>query len=189
MVEVEIKPASAATTAYERRLQAEWLLLEQLAALNPARLHQPAWPEDATFHVTLRKTPALPLGSGPLQDRHDLRIQYPRFFPAVPLELYLGQPVLHPNVHPLTGFVCLWDRHSVTNTVEHAIHKTAAMLGWKLLNPDPRHVMQPGAPQAFASAPSAMRTALAATGLRGIAHDFEPGGFARTDEPRRRRLS
>lgn len=54
-------------------------------------------------------------------------------------------PVVHPNIHPDTGFVCLWDRHRVSNTVEHALHKLAAMLAGELQNTTPMHVMQPGA--------------------------------------------
>ncbi len=136
-------PLAAAPTPSlgERRLQAEWDLLQQLAALNPQRLAQPQG-QESEFRVTLLATPALLADGTTTQPEHHLRIVYPRFFPSIPLELYLAQPVLHPNVHPLTGFVCLWDRHRISNTVEHALHKTVAILGWRLLNLEPRHVMQ-----------------------------------------------
>ena len=128
----------------ERRLGHEWNLLKTLVRLNPDRLSDLS-AHDTTFHVTLAGTPALPLASGSpgLVLEHRLRLHYPRFFPAVPLELYLERPVRHPNIHPVSGFVCLWQTHRVEYTAEHALHRTVAILGWRLQNLDARHVMQP----------------------------------------------
>ena len=133
-------------TTLERRLSAEWALLLALVERNPDRLHRPT-AHDTSFFVTLSGlTVSLPHESaGPPLSSHDIRIDYPVHFPAVPMELYLHTPVLHPNVHPQTGFVCLWDRHRVSNTVEHALHKTVGMLNGSLYNPSAPHVMQPGA--------------------------------------------
>ena len=132
----------AVTATWERRLQAEWKLLGTLARLNPERIAG-VRADDAVFRLTLRGTPAFRLHWDGVESTHALRVVYPRFFPMAPLELYLETPVIHPNIHPETGFVCLWDRHRVSNNVEHALHKTVAMLGWRLWNADPLHVMQP----------------------------------------------
>ena len=160
------------STPFERRLREEWVLLAELAARNPERLTDMA-ADDTTFWVTLRATPARSLEGELVIDRHRLRLEYPRFFPALPLELYLETPVFHPNVHPLTGFVCLWDRHRTSHTVEHALHKTAAMLGWKLLNGEPRHTMQPAALALAPEDREALARKLDAAPLAGV-RGFEP---------------
>ena len=177
-------PQAPGSTPFERRLREEWALLAELAAHNPDRLTDLA-ADDTTFWVTLHATPALSLEGESILDQHRLRLDYPRFFPALPLELSLETPVFHPNVHALTGFVCLWDRHRTSNTVEHALHKTVAMLGWKLLNSEPRHTMQPAA---LALAPADRETiaskleAAPLTGVRG----FEPYPPAAPASMRRR---
>ena len=157
---------SSAATPFSRRLTAEWTLLAELAALNPGRLFDLAT-SDAAFHLTLNATPALSL-TGEVLDVHRLHLVFPRYFPALPLELSLETPVFHPNIHPDTGFVCLWDRHSALNTVEHALHKTAAILGWTLSNPDPRHTMQPAAQRLTETERKMLRERLAAAPLRGV---------------------
>ncbi len=154
------------------RLEREWRLLAQLAEQNPARLTDLAQ-HDSTFHLTLRNTPALPLPSSHQPEEilttHRLRLEFPEFFPAVPLELYLQTPVRHPNIHPTTGFVCLWERHRAANTAEVALHKTAAILGWRLHNAQPVHVMQPDALPLLASpGGEALQSRLAAPALRGV---------------------
>ena len=133
-------------TTLQRRLSAEWNLLLALVQRNPHRLGAPTG-SDTTFRISLHGPPAKPAGSsaGPDLTSHGIRIHFPVHFPAVPMELYLDTPVLHPNVHPDTGFVCVWDLHRVSNTVEHALHKTVAMLNGTLYNPHPLHVMQPSA--------------------------------------------
>ena len=169
----------------ERRLRHEWELLESLVRLNPARLSdQAAW--DSTFHVTLHGTPALPLAPGlpRLVSEHRLRLCFPRFFPAVPLELYLERPVRHPNIHPVSGFVCLWQSHRVEYTVEHALHRAVAILGWRLSNPDPRHVMQP---EALSTSYAGSAQRLDAPALAGLNHCAAQ--FDATPAERRRRLS
>ena len=156
-------------TPFERRLSAEWDLLSNLAALNPRRLTDLV-AEDTTFFVTLNRTPALSLGKeGAVLCEHRLRIAFPRYFPSLPLELSIETPVFHPNVHPVTGFVCLWDRHRVSNTVEHALHKTAAILGWKLMNFDPRHTMQPDTLILSAGERAVLANKLSASLLQGVA--------------------
>ncbi len=125
-------------TTLERRLRAEWDLLIAMVQCNPGRLSHAA-ASDLSFTVTLSQ----PTSAG--STLHDIRVVYPVHFPAVPMELYLRSPVLHPNVHPHTGFVCLWERHRVSNTIEHALHKVSAMLAGRLYNANAPHVMQPEA--------------------------------------------
>ena len=129
----------------ERRLHAEWELLLALASLNPGRLSKPA-ACDAVFSMLL-SGPAVPAAGAHEEfvTVHDIRVLYPLHFPAVPMELTLAKPVQHPNVHPEAGFVCLWERHRVSHTIEHALHKLVAMLNGTLFNADPLHVMQPAA--------------------------------------------
>jgi ubiquitin-protein ligase len=128
---------------YERRMSAEWDLLRRLSERNPGRLTDMAMSE-GTMRLWLRSTPAA-LPDGSTGAEHLLSFGFPVHYPAVPMTLHLARPVLHPNVHPRTGFVCLWLNHRISNTVEHALHKTVAMMGWRLFNPDPTHIMQPEA--------------------------------------------
>ena len=174
----------------ERRLIAEWDLLQSLAHLNPERIGDLAV-EDEVFSCTLHKTPALRVGTKDIVTSHRLKIVFPLYYPSVPLELYLKTPVAHPNVHPRTGFLCLWDKHQVSNNVEHALHKTVAMLSRRLENRNPVHVMQPDL-QMLSDADYPAR----GEPLLGIAHpETAPSGTAHAgllpDElpARRRRLS
>ena len=133
--------------ATERRLAAEWALLQDLASANPGRLtglHR----DTAEFQLRLHGPLALSIPKqhhGVRLSAHDLRIEFPVHFPAVPMEMYLHIPVFHPNVHPETGFVCLWERHRVSNSVELALHRVVGMLAGTLCNADALHVMQPEA--------------------------------------------
>ncbi len=165
----------------ERRLAAEWTLLQQLAAANPGRLT--GLRRDAVdFHLRLHGPAAVSIPNPQHTGRlfvHDLRLEFPVHFPAVPMEMYLRIPVFHPNVHPETGFVCLWDRHRVSNSVEHALHKLVAMLAGDLFHAAAPHVMQPEA------LPCARGEAMP---LQGVAYEpvFPTVGAGETN--RRRRL-
>ncbi len=184
--------AEGESTPLERRLSAEWGILQRLAQTNPDRLADLS-ALDLTFRLTLRQTPGLSLPVAPDTPEsvpgtdHRLRIQFSRFFPAAPMELYLDHPVEHPNVHPETGFVCLWDRHCVSNTVEQALSKAVAILGWRLHNDQPEHVMQPRALLRMRSSGEAIAASLASAPLAGSppAQHFP----VRSPEHRRRRLS
>ena len=159
-------------TSFERRLQAEWELLQTLAQLNPERLTGIS-AEDRIFRFTLHQTPtrlAHSTHDNPVTVHH-LRVLYPSYFPAVPLEVYVDDAFWHPNVHPETGFVCVWEGHRVDNTVEHALHKVVAMMAGRLYNRQAIHVMQPEALSWIEqrndedSAPNGVKP------LIGIAHD------------------
>lgn len=171
---------SPQTSPRERRLLAEWDLLQSLAHLNPGRIGDLAV-EGEVFSCALHKTPALRVGTKDIVTSHRLKIMFPLYYPSVPLELYLHDPVVHPNVHPRTGFLCLWDNHQISNNVEHALHKTVAMLSRRLENRDPVHVMQPDL-----SMLSGADYPAPAEPLLGIAH---PGVLPDASPARRRRLS
>ena len=167
------------TDLYTRRFCSEAELLHALAAQNPGRITDIA-AEDGTLALVLHGPAAQLVGAAPQCPvaRHDLRIHFPVHFPAVPMEMFLAKAAVHPNIHPETGFVCLWDRHRVSNTVEHAMHKLVAMLAGGLHNAAPQHVMQP-------DALAALPLLTAAMPLRGVQRDDLPLEGAAV---RRRRL-
>jgi len=63
----------------------------------------------------------------------------------VPIEAFLAVPVFHPNVHPDNGFVCLWTRGSTGDTIVTALVRLQNVIGWRLHNASPDHLMQPAA--------------------------------------------
>lgn len=119
----------------ERRIRNEAALLREMAELNPERLQILAMTEDE-FRMTLH-TPA---HGGAV---HGLKLVFAPYFPAVPIEAYLELPVRHPNVHPVTGFICLWDKHSTGDTVIEALRQTQRVLSGELRNGEADHLMQP----------------------------------------------
>lgn len=159
----------AESSLFERRTAAEWRLLQELAMANPARLAN-LRSEDDSFHFVLRKTPGL-LADGSTASEHAVRITFPVHYPAVPMTLHLSRPVWHPNVHPATGFICLWRTHRVADTVEHALHKLVAMLGLRLYNADAVHVMQPDALREVKSHSAALQEKLQTKPLVGVVHE------------------
>ena len=104
----------------ERRIRNEAALLREIATFNPERLQIVALTNDE-FRITLH-TPA---HGGAV---HGLKLVFAPYFPAVPIEAYLELPVRHPNVHPVTGFICLWDKHSTGDTVIEALRQSAGAL-------------------------------------------------------------
>lgn len=134
----------------ENRIAGEWQLLQELAILNPDRIQELEQQERGSIQLTLFRSPALKekpeAGQLPtIVDLHRIKIEFPRYYPSVPCEVFLSRPVFHPNIDPANGFVCLWDQHRVANTVETAIVKLTAVLAWELLNGDAPHIMQPTA--------------------------------------------
>lgn len=176
---------------WHTRLAGEWTLLEQSAALNPGRIRALSQ-EDSTFRFTLHHVPAPALDANP-KDRHivathAVEVVFPEHFPAAPLELSLKTPVWHPNVHPLTGFVCLWQGHRASHNIELALHKLLAILSWQVLNRDGVHVMQPDALAAADLDGQSLQRALRCAPLIGTAtFQYEPATPSAV-LPRRRRL-
>ena len=133
-----------------RRIENEWLLLQAFQQLNPGRLQLARLADCFALEVNglaaLRERPA---DGADLETAltlvQSVRIVFPRYYPSMPVEVYLVTPVFHPNVHPDTGFVCLWTRHRVPTTIEQTLAQLQRVLCWRLLNADPEHVMQPAA--------------------------------------------
>jgi ubiquitin-protein ligase len=141
---------SLVSSPRDRRIDNEWALLAELARANPDSLHDLSRSRDAAadfFRVTLHRTTAL-TGTPPhLQrvDAHVVEFRFPAWFPAVPIEAFLAVPVFHPNVHPDNGFVCLWTRGSTGDTIVTALVRLQNVIGWRLHNASPDHLMQPAA--------------------------------------------
>jgi ubiquitin-protein ligase len=122
-----------------RRIANEWAVLTSLA---PAERR--AEGDTDVFTTTIRDAPALvgdPEALEIVRD-HDLVFRLPRFFPTMPVEVFLARPVFHPNVHPRTGFVCLWKEDDPGNSVADAIVRLRLVISWRMFNESPVHVMQ-----------------------------------------------
>jgi ubiquitin-protein ligase len=130
----------------QRRIENEWELLQQLAQANPALLsdiqrHQ----DDFLLKLSQTTAPVRMDENIDLRSEHDVRLSFPRFFPTMPIEAYVTPPVFHPNVHPDTGFVCLWNRFSLHDTVVEALCQLQRVLTFTLFSESADHVMQPEA--------------------------------------------
>jgi RNA polymerase sigma factor (sigma-70 family) len=141
-----------------RRIENEWKLLNQLAALNPATLHvrgRGVGSAGEYFCVEMRQTAGLIriAGVAEVRESHAMELNFPRFFPVVPIEVLLQVPVFHPNVDPDTGFVCLWTRTCPGDSVAEAITRAQRIVSWDLMNLSPDHVMQPEAANWYRSEP------------------------------------
>jgi ubiquitin-protein ligase len=136
-----------------RRLENEWALLRRLVAHNGGILEgvrREVQPEGDVFHVILHRTSALALEQPPslmAVASHTVSFRYPAYYPSVPIEAFLATPVFHPNVHPENGFVCLWSRSSVGDTILEAAGQLQRIITWQLWNDRAEHVMQPEALQ------------------------------------------
>lgn len=129
-----------------QRIENEWSFLQRMAAANPGILTiKDRIPDE--FRVTLRETNAPIRNNGNIEivNEHQLRLSFARFFPAIPMEIYRNRPVFHPNVHPSTGFVCLWNKSSISDTVVEALIRLQRVLTCSLFTDSPDHVMQPAA--------------------------------------------
>ena len=140
------------TTTRQRRIENEWLLLEAQQKANPSRLRltpllAPTPDSNALEVLGLPALAAVPIDPAhpDVHSVHTLRIELPRYYPSMPAEVYLDTPVFHPNVHPDTGFVCLWATHRITTSLEQTLAQLQRVLSWQLVNTSPDHVMQPAA--------------------------------------------
>jgi ubiquitin-protein ligase len=133
-------------TLRERRMQSEWLLLTKLAEANPEIIGSIDRTSDA-FNILFSETPGwIADASGPLVTReHWVKYLFPRYYPALPLEAYCQQPAFHPNIHPETGFLCLWVDYIPRRSIMDAVVTTRAMLAHQAMNRDTQHCMQPAA--------------------------------------------
>ncbi|MEW6366468.1 MAG: ubiquitin-conjugating enzyme E2 [Acidobacteriota bacterium] len=131
-----------------RRLRSERELLWRLIDLNPETLAFSGAEQSAdAVRVSLRRTCGITSLGPPcaLSHEHDVRLLFPRFYPAMPTEAYLTDPIFHPNVDPRNGFVCLWTRTSSGDTVIEALCRLQRIIAWELVNLDAAHVVQAAA--------------------------------------------
>jgi ubiquitin-protein ligase len=133
-----------------RRVENEWRILQQAAKANAGVLEiegRHAGVACEAFLVTLRGTNALVKGDDGLKTLsvHRIELRLEEFFPAVPMQVFLSVPIVHPNVNPYNGFVCLWDRFAPGDSVLAALAQLQRVITWKLFNPSPEHLMQPDA--------------------------------------------
>ncbi len=134
-------PQAAFERIRERRIRNEWDWLRRTARADPEALAVPAAPGGP---VLLPKTPYYAL-DGTVRTGVAARFTFPEYYPSAPLEAWLDEPALHPNIHPETGFVCLWDtRHPGTSLVE-AVLQLQRVVTWHLYNYSADHLMQPDA--------------------------------------------
>jgi ubiquitin-protein ligase len=126
-----------------RRMDAEWKLLEALVDANRSAFASIVRLQDE-FHIAMRESPAWVRreSGGQVETEHSLRYVYPRYYPSLPLEGYFVRPVLHVNVDPVTGFVCLWRNYRPEQTIVDAILITRAIMACKAANLDAAHRMQ-----------------------------------------------
>lgn len=129
------------------RVAKEWDLLHRLAALNPRQIDivdRRSTLDDETFVLRLQDSPGLESARGRAmqgRDVHSLRLCFSRFYPEVPIECYVDEPLFHPNIKPETGFVCLWDQVNPRDTVVQAIARAQAMAAFRMVNLGGPHVM------------------------------------------------
>jgi hypothetical protein len=140
----------------DRRIENEWALLCNAQRRYPTLLEvlgKHSGPDGDSFAILLHDTSGLVEidGQKTLVSSHEAEIRFPRFFPYVPMEATLLRPVFHPNVDPINGFVCLWSRFAVGDTVVTALLQLQKVIVWELINQDPRHVIQPTAVEWYKS--------------------------------------
>ena len=129
------------------RVEKEWTLLTRLAAANPDVIEvvgrAPSAVEEI-FHVRLHRSPGIERARRErvaTREVHTLRLCFSRFYPEVPIDCYVTEPLFHPNVKPETGFVCLWEQANPQETVVQALARTQAMAAYRMVNTGAPHLM------------------------------------------------
>lgn len=177
-------------TLHQRRLDYELDSLRLLKAKAPDKILEIRHIDDRKLLLSVTDMQAFAAKPGEdwranIVENHLVTISFPRYYPAVPSEVFLEKPVFHPNVDPASGFVCLWDKHHVANTASIALAKLASVLAWRLMNATTPHVMQPEALAWYQSSDEA-RAALPLTKSPWITTQVPEETLQR---PLRRRLS
>jgi ubiquitin-protein ligase len=133
------------------RIEKEWQLLQALQGMNPGVVaiegRTPS-PTLEVFHVRLLRSPGIESARGSsmrVREEHSLTLGFPRFYPEVPIECHVREPLFHPNVNPDTGFVCLWDKASPRDTVVQAVARVQAMAAYRMVNMGGPHTMHDAA--------------------------------------------
>ena len=169
-----------------QRIENEWLFLQRIAEANAGRIVAKSRTADE-FLVLLRETSAPVERDGNIEivDEHQVRLSFARFFPTIPLEAYLTRPVFHPNIHPGTGFVCLWGNPAVADTVVEALIQLQRVLTCSLFTESPDHVMQPKALEWVLASHPGVQLPLKCTPLSKPAGWDEEHNFRSLPAPRR----
>ena len=135
------------------RIEKEWDLLQRLQQLNPPRVQilerRPSATEEI-FRVRLFQSPGLEWAQGTnmrVRPVHTFALRFTRFYPEVPVECYVEEPLFHPNVKPETRFVCLWEEATPRDNVVQALARAQAMAAYRMLNLGGPHLMNPAAGQ------------------------------------------
>jgi len=129
----------------------EWELLQRLSERNPGVVEsvgRQRLADGEVFEVVLHETAGIVGWRGVdavIERSHRAVFRYPRFFPAVPIEVTLTPPVFHPNVDPVMGLVRLWERTSPGDSIPEAVQRLQRMVSWADVNYSPEHVLQPEA--------------------------------------------
>jgi hypothetical protein len=129
------------------RIAKEWNLLGRLAQANREYIevidHTTSAAEDV-FLVRLHHSPGVEHAEGDdvaTRESHTIRLSFTRFYPDVPIECYVDEPLFHPNVKPETGFVCLWEEANPRDTAIQALARAQAMAAYRMLNLGGAHQM------------------------------------------------
>jgi ubiquitin-protein ligase len=130
----------------QQRIENEWSFLQRLAQVNPrVLLVTTRTPDEFLLHLRETGSPLKTADTIQVVQEHEVRLCFTRFFPTVPMEAYLSRPVFHPNVHPNTGFVCLWQKALMADTVVEALIQLQRVLSYSGFTEATDHVMQPDA--------------------------------------------
>jgi ubiquitin-protein ligase len=129
------------------RIEKEWTFLSRLAERNPEYVEmcdRVSSPVEEVFRVRLHRSPGIEGLAGRSmrrRDVHTLRLAFTRFYPEMPIECYVEEPLFHPNVKPQSGFVCLWEQANTRDTVIQALARTQAIAAYRMVNTRSVHQM------------------------------------------------
>ena len=129
------------------RIEGEWRLVERLSRINPSRLEileRSVLPSEEIFKLRLLRSPGLEAVRGGrliTRDTHTVRLGFTRFYPEVPIECYIEEPLYHPNVRAETGFVCLWEQANPRDTAVQALARAQAVAAYRMVNVGGPHQM------------------------------------------------
>ena len=129
------------------RIEREWKLLDRLSRLNPDQIEiveRRTGPTEEVFRVRLHRSPGVESAQRDrlnTRESHTVRLCFTRFYPDVPIECYVEEPLFHPNVRQETGFVCLWEEANPRDTAIQALARVQAMAAFRMLNLGGPHKM------------------------------------------------